>query len=259
MAVIFYFSGTGNSLDVAKQTQAIFTDCRIENIAQYIKHPYAVQDKVIGIVCPVYCFDIPIIVKNFIEILEANPEYCFSIVTMGGGAGRSLRHLQESLAKKGINLNYADAILMPDNFFVTPETKARMMLTEADKKIRQIITCLHQRYQDTSQCVEHLLWKYLGIPLGLRFMHNIQGIGNVKVDINKCIGCGQCVKVCPVDNIILDEGKPIFSNKCVDCLACVRWCPKYALKNGSRGASASKNYTNPNIKVQELFNLEGLK
>lgn len=254
MAVIFYFSGTGNSLDVAKQTQAIFPDCRIENIAQYIKHPYAVQDKVIGIVCPVYCFDIPIIVDKFIKSLQANPDYCFGLVTMGGGAGRSLKHLQESLAQTGINLNYADAVLMPDNFFVTPNNKATMMLTEADKKIRQIINCLYQRRQDTNKCIEYLLWKYIGIPLGLSFMHNIQGIGNIKVDMNKCISCGQCAKICPVDNITLDSGKPIFSNKCVDCFACIRWCPRYALKSGSRGASESKNYTNPNIKIQELVN-----
>lgn len=257
MAVIFYFSGTGNSLDVAKQAQAVFNNSYIENVAQYLKQPYHVKDEIIGIVCPVYCFDIPPVVQEFLKNLQAQPKYCFSIVTMGANQGRALKHLQELLLKNNIELNYADTVIMPDNFFVTPASKAKLMLTEADKKIRHIVTCLYQRRFDTSQCKEQFLWKYAGIPLGWWLMRSIQRIGHLSVDVQKCINCGQCVKVCPVNNIELKYDKPVFGDKCVACFACVRWCPKNAIKNGNKGASAVKNYTNPNIKIQELFNTEG--
>ena len=55
MAVIFYLSGTGNSLYAAKSIAQELEQCRLEGITGYLKAPYEVQDEVVGIVCPVYC------------------------------------------------------------------------------------------------------------------------------------------------------------------------------------------------------------
>lgn len=55
MAVIFYLSGTGNSLYAAKSIAQELEQCRMEGITGYLKAPYEVQDEVVGIVCPVYC------------------------------------------------------------------------------------------------------------------------------------------------------------------------------------------------------------
>ena len=35
----------------------------------------------------------------------------------------------------------------------------------------------------------------------------------VKVDKNKCTGCGACVDVCPVNAIKIEEKKAIISNR----------------------------------------------
>lgn len=256
MAVVFYFSGTGNSLDVAKQAAAVFSDCRLESMARYIAQPYCIQDDVIGFVCPVYCFDLPPLVQKFIAVLQAKPEYCFGLVTMGGDQGRALKHMQLLLGQKEIQLDYADAIIMPDNFFVTPPAKARTMLIEADQKLQSILTYLHDHRQDTTQCMEKTLWKYGGVALCWWYMRNILNIEKLELDVNKCISCGQCVKVCPVGNITMQDGKPVPGNQCATCFACVRWCPKHALKLGGKGASDKKNYVNPNINIQELFSQE---
>ncbi|MFC1506710.1 4Fe-4S binding protein [Thermoproteota archaeon] len=48
----------------------------------------------------------------------------------------------------------------------------------------------------------------------------------------KCIDCGHCITVCPVDAISAqsDLTVEIDQNKCVDCGACVDACPTRAIK-----------------------------
>lgn len=48
-------------------------------------------------------------------------------------------------------------------------------------------------------------------------------IGN---DFKKCISCGACLGVCPVNCMTMENGKIIIDNeKCINCMACVRICP----------------------------------
>ena len=49
-----------------------------------------------------------------------------------------------------------------------------------------------------------------------------------------CIGCGQCVKNCPMNNIALENGKPIWGNQCTHCMACICYCPTEAIEYGKK-------------------------
>ncbi|ODS42909.1 MAG: ferredoxin [Candidatus Altiarchaeales archaeon IMC4] len=53
-----------------------------------------------------------------------------------------------------------------------------------------------------------------------------------KVDKEKCIGCGMCVDVCPVDVFELAENKsgPVNASACVECKQCVENCPVGAIR-----------------------------
>jgi Pyruvate/2-oxoacid:ferredoxin oxidoreductase delta subunit len=48
----------------------------------------------------------------------------------------------------------------------------------------------------------------------------------------KCNSCGICQKVCPVKNIKLENGKPVWLHHCEQCLACLQWCPTEAIQCG---------------------------
>ncbi len=87
-------------------------------MARYIAQPYCIQDDVIGFVCPVYCFDLPPLVQKFITVLQANPKYCFGLVTMGGNQGRALKHMQLGCywQKRNTALIMRMQLLCPDNF-----------------------------------------------------------------------------------------------------------------------------------------------
>ena len=45
-----------------------------------------------------------------------------------------------------------------------------------------------------------------------------------------CSSCGVCEKVCPVGNITLKDGKPVFGKHCVGCMGCSFHCPHDAIR-----------------------------
>jgi NAD-dependent dihydropyrimidine dehydrogenase PreA subunit len=49
---------------------------------------------------------------------------------------------------------------------------------------------------------------------------------NVTVDADKCIGCSECVDVCPVEVYELQDGKsvPVNAEECLGCESCVEVC-----------------------------------
>ncbi|WP_418791856.1 DUF362 domain-containing protein [Phosphitispora sp. TUW77] len=49
------------------------------------------------------------------------------------------------------------------------------------------------------------------------------------VDKEKCIGCGQCVDVCPVEAIKIENGIAVVSDECIECGACESECPENAI------------------------------
>ncbi len=257
MSVIFYFSGTGNSLDAAKQAAVALPQSRLESMAAYLARPYEVRDEIVGLVCPVYCFDLPPLVQQFLQKLQAEPQYCFGLVTMGANQGRALKHMQELLAARNIDMTYADAVIMPDNFFITPKIQAETMLADADRTLTGIMTNLHQRKRDTDKCRENYFWKYLGTPFGWWFMRNVLRIGRLRLRPRGCEGCGLCARICPTGNITMQYGRPVFGESCAYCFACRHWCPKNAIQMGGLKAKANISYTNPNIKAEELMQREG--
>lgn len=51
----------------------------------------------------------------------------------------------------------------------------------------------------------------------------------VNIDKAKCTGCGDCVDVCPVESLSIQNKKAIVNDECIDCGACINVCPSEAL------------------------------
>ena len=52
----------------------------------------------------------------------------------------------------------------------------------------------------------------------------------VKVDLDKCTGCGTCVESCPSEALTVENEKVVVDqDACVDCGVCVDECPEEAL------------------------------
>jgi Fe-S-cluster-containing hydrogenase component 2 len=63
----------------------------------------------------------------------------------------------------------------------------------------------------------------------------------IEVDSEKCVSCGACVTLCPVEAITMDEDASVVFNKekCIGstCSACVDACPSRAIKSVKQNSS----------------------
>jgi NAD-dependent dihydropyrimidine dehydrogenase PreA subunit len=53
----------------------------------------------------------------------------------------------------------------------------------------------------------------------------------VEVDEEKCIGCEECVNICPVDVYEMKDEKsvPVNAEECIGCESCVEVCEQEAI------------------------------
>jgi nitroreductase/NAD-dependent dihydropyrimidine dehydrogenase PreA subunit len=51
----------------------------------------------------------------------------------------------------------------------------------------------------------------------------------IKVDLEKCIGCGTCKSDCPTANIAIKDGKAVHGKWCLECGHCTAVCPHKAV------------------------------
>lgn len=108
--MIFYFTATGNCLDIAKKL-----DDEIYSIPQ-IKGKNKFKSEKIGIVSPTYAFTIPDNVKEFILNNEFETDYFYIICTYGNKTGGVEERVQNFLKENNKSANYINSILMVDNF-----------------------------------------------------------------------------------------------------------------------------------------------
>jgi len=113
--VIYYFSGTGNSLKVAKDIAVKLKDTEIIQICKDNMDVDSIILNKSGIVFPVYFSGMPLIVKDFIEKIKIKSgAYIFTIVTFARASDASINQLEKILNSKGSELSAAFKILNAD-------------------------------------------------------------------------------------------------------------------------------------------------
>ncbi|MBM7615733.1 mercury methylation ferredoxin HgcB [Alkaliphilus hydrothermalis] len=63
-------------------------------------------------------------------------------------------------------------------------------------------------------------------------MNYLKNVAAIRLDQDKCIGCGICLEVCPHGVFEMLQGKANFHDKdlCIECGACDRNCPVKAIE-----------------------------
>ncbi len=260
---IYVFSGTGNSLDVAKKVQNEISNTEIIKISyKLFNKPITIDTDILGFVFPVHYFGPPVIIRyllNIIKSIKAN--YVFAIETNGGGGGRSLKIFSKLLKKKNLTLNSSFSILMPSNHIKMKETimygiDNEIKLINAENKIMDISTTISNKI-NTGFPKSNFIFSLFSILWNPVYVKDYHSKTN-KLDKNfilgdNCNGCRICQEICPVNNIILNDlKKPQWQHKCECCMACIQWCPERAIEYGNI-SQVKKQYQNPNISVNEMF------
>lgn len=258
--VIYYFTGTGNSLAAAKKIATVLGDCELVPIAPLAGTAGNIVPSAgrVGIVCPVYDAGLPVIVAEFAGLLNlAGTRYIFGVVTLGGTGGTAaLRQLSCTLNQKNHRtLNAAFDVKMPGNFppvHRPPEGAEReAILAAADKCLDGIAT----RIKNNEEVPPGFsLFAWLMHAATYRFFSGAIRDGDSKFSVSDaCTSCGTCAAVCPVKNIKMEQGRPVWQHRCECCCACLHFCPTRAIDlHSMRGTKGRGRYRHPELKVGDM-------
>lgn len=262
---IYWFSGTGNSLaiarDLAEKTGAKLTPLTPLLKAETIKS----QAEAVGMVFPVYDFKTPGIIEEFITKFEGlDDKYLFAICSYGISPLKCLAVLKKHLAAKRITLNAGFAVMMPHNavgntcFSNAERDKVLAGVKRRIDEIAQVISSRQTIPVETeaifSALFKHgLLLKVIKPVIPLLLHAARHGWASLAFQVNDhCTGCATCSKVCPVDNVSFVNERPIWGDNCLSCFACLQWCPCEAIQLG-RGKVRVDRYHHPEIKIEDLY------
>lgn len=248
--IIFYFSGTGNNLQVAKEIANALPDCDIHSMAD-LGYQLSGDYERIGFIYPTYFQGLPKRVEAFISQLDLRQNgnaYYFGITTFGALAGNALPQLVKCLKEKAITLNYGEKLMMVSNYVVMydmSETVEEKIVT-AMANLKSMRTCISNKENNKIARANPILnWYY---KLQMQGVPNRDRYFNIATT---CNGCGVCEQVCPVTNIELHDGKPQFSHHCEQCMACIQHCPKVAI-NYKQLTQKRRRYVNPKVSYKEM-------
>jgi len=249
--IVFYFSGTGNSLKIAKCLKNELYNLEIVSMA----NPFDLKKQYdsIGFVYPTYYWGLPKKVIEFVEntnFSNNKNSYYYSIATYGGLIGNAIYQLYELLLNKhGIKLNYGQKIKMFANYVVAYDmSKSIEKITKkSNKKIISIVNSIKNK-------MSNKINKFTKIIKSLNndFVKSVSNMDKDYLVNDNCNGCGICEKVCPVKNIKIIDKKPKYLNNCEQCVACIQFCPQKAI-NYKDVTVKRRRYTNPDISFTELY------
>lgn len=258
-----YFSGTGNTKWVADKLNKVLIVNGYESEMLSIEETDILEtmkkfekSDIIGFLYPGYGCDMPIIYKEYIAKLEnirlKRNTKAFSIVTAGMNIADGAMITKTLSERMGAEFMWANVIIMPCNFdtpipgFKIPsEDKIKRQKAKAVDKINTLVSNIKNDTKkfDGSSIVSVIAGKSQRLSW-------ISSMGNYDVKINekKCVSCGVCVKVCPANNLSINEkGDPAKVNgNCSVCLRCMNNCPTCAIRMfSSKGSSKYKQYKGP--------------
>ena len=256
---IYYFSGTGSSLHIARELQKRIPGTKLLPIVSFLHQEYIeLQSEIIGLVFPIYLNSTPIPVREFIrKIRFKSNQFVFAVTTNCGYPGRIDLYLEKLLKERGKKLDAYYTIKMISNSpkgllpsfmikqnwasTITEEVISSLEM-EVQKELDIIGKSIIGKEKNTgkdSPNPESALFKKFYLLLHYPLQWNAE---NTKTELGyyvdaTCNGCAICEQVCPSYKIKMYEGKPLWQKEvhCYYCYACFNLCPEQAI--------LVKNYT----------------
>ncbi|GIM29968.1 iron-sulfur protein [Clostridium polyendosporum] len=287
--IVYYFTGTGNSLAIARDI-AETINAELISISSVVENETVKTDAdMIGIIFPVYHQGIPYIIKRFVnKMVNLDKKYVFGVCTYGDSPGISLEYLDKAIKSKGGRLSAGYGVRMPYNY-LTPSfvikdffnsfglreitiEKQQKMFNDWDKKLEGIKEDLQSRkigkletqakiieklvdFLNLRETLQKTVWLKIARFEGytnLSFVESLQLMDSAFNCDERCNGCGICSKICPVKNIKMVEGRPLWQHHCEQCFACLQWCPKETVQFRN-GTMCGKRYHHPKVKLSDML------
>ena len=249
--VIFCYSGTGNCLDTAKNIAKYLGDTDIIMMRSFPVKTDVRDAKRVGFVFPCYGGGAPADFLEYVKSLQISPDsYTFGVSSSASYPGTGLAELNAIVPLdywRTVTHHCSCIWLFPHDMMVPPmdldkaqsrsEYLARLIgaetfaLTRTEKKPPK----------NPLNAAENKAWGKIAGKKAARFAVS-----------DACIGCGQCVALCPRNNIRLENGRAVIGTDCTQCLGCLQFCPQSAISLGSI-TDKREHYHNPNVSASDLM------
>jgi NAD-dependent dihydropyrimidine dehydrogenase PreA subunit/flavodoxin len=269
---IYYFSGTGNSLHVARELQKRIPDADLIPVVNLLgQDMIQTQAKTVGLVFPIYLTTLPIPIREFVKKLDpSSAEYIFAVGTRMGTFCLADIALENMLRERDKHLDAYFLLNMPinsptglvpgpgDKDWVNKVTDEKVQALDAAVQdrldaIQDVIVNREPNPKDDSSRLGPLLKSLLSIPLA--FIERSTGGTEIPYTADSsCTGCGTCEKVCPSNKIKLVDGKPVWQKEiqCYYCYACFNYCPTQSILVGKKYTQKDGRYSHPGITANDI-------
>lgn len=244
-AKLYYFSGTGNSLAVARDIAGKIGGSLVSIPSMMDSGGVTSDADVVGLVFPVYHKSVPAIIRRFIGKMRGLEEkYIFAVCTYGDTPGLAIRDLRRLVQSRGGQLAAGFGVHMPFNY-LTPSFELRRLLSSftlrevpfeeqqalfaaARRRTESIAAFVNARQSGTFETTSDVLtrladhfnlpdtlgkWVWLRVagvdepPESSSFFESIRLMDRGFEIDEECNGCGVCSRVCPVGNIRMVDGR----------------------------------------------------
>lgn len=252
--MIFYFTGTGNSLYAANniaeaQGDRVFSIAKLMDQHKDVYHYELGEKELLGFVFPIFAWAPPKMVLDFIKKLDVTGKpYTFYLSTCGNDEGSTSKKIRKALAAKELALDSSFSLQMPNNyvlgFDVDPKDLEREKLKAAEGMLSEINKAIGRRQKNVNLTIPGrfpALKTALVNPMFNRFALNTR---HFSAD-DTCTGCGICEEICPVHTIKVTD-KPVWGKACTQCLGCINRCPVHAIQYG-KGTARKGRYHHPDL------------
>lgn len=234
--MIFYFSGTGNSQFAAKQVAAELGD-ELVSINQCLKkgkkrmfqseHPLV-------FVAPIYAWRLPKIVDQWIRVnrFEGNQNAYFILTRGGRTEGNAASYAAKLCAETGLHYCGLASAQMPENYIALSAAPSESECVSMIARAKPIFSSLADQIRQGKPFPKTPVTfggRFISgpfNPLYYRFYIKDKGF----TVSNDCVSCGKCEKRCPLNNIGIVDGKPIWKGNCTHCMSCICGCPTEAIE-----------------------------
>ena len=253
--IIYYFTGSGNTLAIAKDLAKVIKDTELVRITK--KNEDGLDGSAyesVGFVFPVYFCGIPAMVWKFIKNLNINSgAYLYAVGNYGGQIDLGFHQIEKLLKKKNKSLSGSFGIIMPGNYQIMYELDSPEKISKKleDEKL------LTLEIGKKIMAKEEVIPENVGVATVLKGYIIYKFFKPYKMDKNfwindKCNSCGLCKKICPAENIRMVGNRPKWNHQCEQCLSCLHFCPKAAIQY-RRGTMKRGRYRHPDVSAKELI------